>query len=75
VFADRTMAKLRTGPPQGDRPYSLTLSVGLANLAPGSGTIEELMEQADAAMYEDKIAARRLPRVLVVDDDPIVRRS
>jgi PleD family two-component response regulator len=50
------------------------LSVGVANLAPGSGTIEELMEQADAAMYKDKIAARRLPRVLVIEDDPIVRR-
>jgi diguanylate cyclase (GGDEF)-like protein/PAS domain S-box-containing protein len=74
VSADRTTAKLRSGPPKGVRPYSLTLSVGVAHLAPGSGTIEELMEQADAAMYEDKTAARRLPRVLVVEDDPIVRR-
>ena len=74
VVADRTLAKLRSGPPKGEQPYCLTLSVGVANLAPGSGTIEELMEQADAAMYQDKIAARRLPRVLVIEDDPIVRR-
>ena len=74
VVADRIMATLRSGPPKRERPYRLTLSVGVANLAPGSGTIEELMEQADAAMYKDKIAGRRLPRVLVIEDDPLVRQ-
>jgi DNA-binding response OmpR family regulator len=50
------------------------LSVGIAHLTPGSGTVEELMDRADAAMYDDKAAPRRFPRVLVVDDDPIVRQ-
>jgi diguanylate cyclase (GGDEF)-like protein len=68
-------AELRAGPPGGERPYPLPLSVGVARLEPGSGTsIEDLMSQADRAMYDDKSSQRGLPRVLVIEDDAGLRR-
>ena len=36
------------------RPYSLSVSVGVANFEDDRYTIEELMAQADRAMYEEK---------------------
>lgn len=38
------------------RPYSLSVSVGVANFEDDRYTIEELMAQADRAMYEEKRA-------------------
>jgi diguanylate cyclase (GGDEF)-like protein/PAS domain S-box-containing protein len=38
------------------RPYSLSVSVGMANFEDDRYTIEELMAQADRAMYEEKRA-------------------
>jgi diguanylate cyclase (GGDEF)-like protein/PAS domain S-box-containing protein len=73
VVADRVLAKLRAGPPKGRSLYPLTLSVGVGYLAPGSGTVEDLMDRADVAMYADKTSQRRGPRVLVVDGDPLMR--
>jgi len=60
---ERVMAMLRSGPPKGQ--YPLSLSVGVAWLEPESGTsVEDLMRRADRAMYNDKSAhqerARRL---------------
>jgi diguanylate cyclase (GGDEF)-like protein/PAS domain S-box-containing protein len=40
----------------GSRPYSLSVSVGVANFEDDRYTIEELMAQADRAMYEEKRA-------------------
>lgn len=75
IDVDRVVTKLRSGPPRGQRPYPLPLSVGVAQLEPGSATsIEDLMRRADGAMYEDKNFSRRLPRVLVVEDDASLRR-
>jgi diguanylate cyclase (GGDEF)-like protein len=36
------------------RPYSLSVSVGVANFDDDRFTIEDLMAQADQAMYEEK---------------------
>ncbi len=75
IDVDRAVAELRSGPPQGQRPYPLPLSVGVAWLEPGSGTsVEDLMSRADGAMYKDKSSPRRRARVLVVEDDAGLRR-
>lgn len=74
AIVDRVATELRAGPPRGDRGYPLSLSVGVARRAPGTGTVQELMDQADSAMYEDKSTQRRKARVLVVEDDPDLRR-
>jgi len=72
---DRIAAALRVGPPWSARSYSISLSVGVAWLDPGSPTpVEVLMREADAAMYRDKGSRRRLSRVLVVEDDANLRR-
>ncbi len=72
---ERVADGLRAGPPRGGRAYPLTLSVGVAGLEPGAGiSVEDLMGRADGAMYEDKSAPRRRVRVLVVEDDPSLRR-
>lgn len=53
------VAELRAGPPQGDRSYSLALSIGTATVEPGSeASVQDLMSQADAAMYRDKRSQR-----------------
>lgn len=75
IDVDRVLAELRAGRRRGPRPYPLPLSVGVAWLEPGSATsVEDLMNRADGAMYEDKSSQRRRPRVLVVEDDAGLRR-
>jgi len=72
---DRIASALRTGPPWTARTHPVSLSVGVAWLDPASATsIEELMSQADAAMYRDKETNRRRSRLVVVEDDANMRR-
>ena len=59
---------------QGIRPYKVSLSVGKANYDPHNPvTIEDLMRQADELMYEAKMSKANRARVLVGDDDVVVR--
>lgn len=69
----REAAEQMAASPQ--RPYRLTLSVGTARYAPDElSSMEELLEQADGAMYEDKRRGRTAaPLVLMVEDDPSLR--
>lgn len=61
---------------QGVRPYKLTLSVGRANYDPHQPvSIEDLMRQADALMYEAKLTNANRVRLLVGDDDVEVRSN
>ena len=56
------------------RPYKVSLSIGMAEYDPRSpSTIEELMQQADSRMYEQKLAKVTRCRVLIADSDPINR--
>lgn len=72
---DRRIASLRSVAPSATRGYEISLSVGLARLKPGeSGSVENLLSRADRAMYLDKGSSRRRPRVLVIEDDPGLRR-
>ena len=75
VDLDGRLTSLRSVPPAPDRPYALSLSVGLATVAPTAETsVEDLLRRADGAMYLDKGSPRRRARVLVVEDDPSLRR-
>ena len=60
---------------QSGRPYKIAMSVGAAQYDPSVPCpIEELIERADAAMYEDKMAGTKAKRfsLLVGDDDPSI---
>ena len=47
---------------QGTNPYTLSLSIGWSRYDPGNpASIEELMHQADANMYERKRARVKTP--------------
>lgn len=51
----------------GDDRFSITITVGVAELAPGEGDVESLMEAADRAMYFAKLAGRNQVQVADVD--------
>ena len=58
---------------QESRPYKVAMSIGLAAFDPANPVpTEELLERADAAMYEHKTTGRRRYKLLVADDDPSV---
>lgn len=58
---------------QNNRPYKVGMSVGTARFDPVEPiSVEDLIERADAAMYDHKISGRRRYRLLVGDDDPSV---
>lgn len=58
---------------QAGRTYKVAMSVGTATFDPANPVpIDELLEQADAAMYEHKVTGRRRYKLLVGDDDPSV---
>lgn len=59
---------------QESRPYKVAMSVGLATFDPANPVpIEDLLERADAAMYEQKVTGeRRRYKLLVGDDDPSI---
>ena len=50
----------------GGQPHRLTISIGIAGLAPGRGERSTLMKAADAALYRAKDEGRN--RVCVQDD-------
>jgi diguanylate cyclase (GGDEF)-like protein len=51
----------------GDERFSITITVGVAALAPGEDGVETLMEAADRAMYFAKLAGRNQVQVAAVD--------
>lgn len=58
---------------QGGRPYKVSMSVGVARFDPQSPcSIDDLIERADAAMYEHKMSATKRLSLLVCDDDPSI---
>ena len=58
-----------------ERPYRLALSAGSHLYDPEKPcSLDELMEQADALMYRQKLGMDRRRHLLVVDDDPALRR-
>ena len=58
VVTDRLQEQFRASNALRSRPYNLSVSVGVANFDDDRYSIEELMAQADHAMYEEK---RRKP--------------
>jgi diguanylate cyclase (GGDEF)-like protein len=57
---ERLQDAVRDHNARSDRPYSLSLSVGVADAVPGAEvSVEELIEQADRAMYEHKAGRAR----------------
>jgi diguanylate cyclase (GGDEF)-like protein/PAS domain S-box-containing protein len=59
---------------QGIRPYKLSLSVGRANYDPlDPVSVEQLMQQADMLMYQEKMTKANRARLLVGDDDVAIR--
>jgi two-component system cell cycle response regulator len=55
VVVERLQAAVRDHNARSDRPYALSLSIGVADLEPGADvSVEELIERADRAMYEHK---------------------
>ena len=58
-----------------ERRYRLSLSVGAFPYDPEKPcSLSELMEQADRLMYRQKMGEERRHRLLVVDDDPSLRK-
>ncbi|HJR44122.1 MAG TPA: diguanylate cyclase [Actinomycetota bacterium] len=60
---------------QSSRPYKVGMSVGIARFDPTEPiSVEDLIERADAAMYDEKMSDRghRRYRLMVCDDDPSV---
>ena len=55
LLLNRLSTKLSAFNNTRERPYTLSLSIGVAPFKPGSGmSVQQLMRQADIAMYEDK---------------------
>ena len=55
LAAERLKRSLRERHPTGDRPYSLSLSIGVARFDPARhGSVEDLVAEADQRMYEEK---------------------
>jgi diguanylate cyclase (GGDEF)-like protein/PAS domain S-box-containing protein len=54
MLTDRLQEQFDAHNAMNSRPYSLSVSVGVANFEDDRYTIEELMAQADRAMYEEK---------------------
>jgi diguanylate cyclase (GGDEF)-like protein/PAS domain S-box-containing protein len=53
-------------------PFELSVSIGVV-VTDSTPTIAEMLSEADHAMYADKQAGRRRPRLLVVEDDASLR--
>ena len=56
----RAVSEVSVSTPEGGRPPRdrATTSVGIASLAPGDETLDDLLRRADAALYEAKQAGR-----------------
>jgi two-component system cell cycle response regulator len=60
VVVERLQASVRDHNARSSRPYSLSLSIGVAELVPGAdATVDELIDRADRAMYEHKVGRAR----------------
>lgn len=58
---------------QSGRPFKVSMSVGTAVFDPSNPKpMEELIERADQAMYEQKMTGPRRYKLLVGDDDPSI---
>jgi diguanylate cyclase (GGDEF)-like protein/PAS domain S-box-containing protein len=75
VALTRLSAALASHNGDSGHPWRLSLSVGAARFEVGQApcSIEELMEQADQAMYQDKQRRKSRPRLLIVEDDAMMR--
>ena len=61
VLTHRIQSLLEKGNQQGDRPYQLSLSVGIAHYDPEAPcTVSELIAQADGRMYQQKQARKAI---------------
>ncbi|MBE3145191.1 MAG: diguanylate cyclase, partial [Planctomycetes bacterium] len=59
ILTNRIQATLERRNQQGDRPYQLTLSMGIARYDPEAPcTVSELIAQADGQMYDQKQAGK-----------------
>jgi PleD family two-component response regulator len=59
VLTNRIQAALEVRNQRGDRPYQLTLSMGIALYDPEApSTVSELIAQADGLMYQRKQARK-----------------
>jgi diguanylate cyclase (GGDEF)-like protein len=59
ILTDRIQAALKKRKQQGDQPYQLTLSLGIARYDPEAPcTVNELIAQADGRMYQQKRASK-----------------
>jgi diguanylate cyclase (GGDEF)-like protein len=60
ILTDRIQAALKKRKQQGDQPYQLTLSLGIARYDPEAPcTVNELIDQADGRMYQQKQEKKR----------------
>jgi len=58
---------------QSGRPFKVSMSVGIAVFDPSAPQpIEDLIEQADKQMYEQKLSGPKRRRLLIGDDDPSI---
>ena len=63
VLTNRIHYILKRRKQQGDRPYQLTLSLGVARYDPEAPcTVNELIAQADGRMYQQKQEKKRLKK-------------
>src|SRR5437773_53008 len=63
-LTDRLQQKIALVNAPRNRPYNLSISIGVAHYDPNEGcTIEELMGRADRVMYEEKRKKRTLQPV------------
>ena len=58
TIAERLLEIVRSTPVPGDPPITLTLSIGVADMAEGPVTAEDLFERADRRLYAAKRAGR-----------------
>lgn len=64
LVLNRLSTKVSAFNNSGDRPYKLSVSVGLAPFLPGSGrSVNDLMREADEAMYDEKKRYRGSPQL------------
>jgi diguanylate cyclase (GGDEF)-like protein len=61
ILTDRIQAALKRCKQQGDWPYQLTLSLGIAHYDPDAPcTVNEMIAQADGRMYQQKKEKKRI---------------
>ncbi len=75
TFLERLFGNVELHNREAGREFSLSLSVGRAHYDPAHpSTLDELLERADQAMYEEKHRTNQRRTLLVVDDDTSLRQ-